>query len=322
MTAPLISVAMATYNGEKYLREQIDSILAQTHKNIEFIVCDDRSTDNTVAILREYQQLGKLSYSVNEKNLGYYHNFERALSLCHGDYIALADQDDIWLPNKLEILLNEIGTNSLIASDALLVDKNNEILQSSFKSYANLPVVYEYDFLRVLHSGFITGCTIMLRREMLNHAMPFPKSIQYHDWWLGFVGFKTGGTRYIDQQLIRYRQHDNNQIGAELKLSKGNNSEGKMNKLERSFRNYLEYELGCIKRYSELLIYAKALQFSNEEISYLKRAIAYAELPFKNYNSVFMPAYVVFQIRELPISVRVKKLLRYTFFKLLSYLYR
>ena len=101
MQNKLVSIAMATYNGEKYLKEQLDSIYAQTYKDIEVIVCDDCSSDKTVEILDEYKEKYGLKYYINEKNLGFKKNFEKAISLCSGDFIALADQDDIWIENKI-----------------------------------------------------------------------------------------------------------------------------------------------------------------------------------------------------------------------------
>ena len=134
---PLISIALATYNGEKYLREFLDSIAYQTYKNIEIIACDDQSTDNTVKILEEYSKILNLRYYLNENRLGPVKNFEKALKLCSGRFIALADQDDIWLPEKIETLYNEIikDNNILcVKSDAYLIDANcNFITESNIK---------------------------------------------------------------------------------------------------------------------------------------------------------------------------------------------
>ena len=104
-----ISIALATYNGGRFLREQLDSIYAQTWRNIEVVASDDRSSDDTVAILEEYGQSHGLRYEINDENLGFVRNFEKILARCTGDFIALADQDDIWLPDKLERLIAGIG---------------------------------------------------------------------------------------------------------------------------------------------------------------------------------------------------------------------
>lgn len=130
---PLISIAIATYNGEKYLKEQLDSIYAQTYKNIEVVVTDDCSTDKTVEILDKYAKTHGLKYFVNEKNLGFVKNFEKAMTLCKGKFVALADQDDIWEKNKIQILYGHIGDSLLIHSDASLIDAEGEIINTSYK---------------------------------------------------------------------------------------------------------------------------------------------------------------------------------------------
>ena len=125
----MISIAMATYNGEKFIREQLDSILAQTITDWELIVCDDVSIDATITILEEYAKKdGRIQIHKNKVNLGFKRNFEKAISLCSGDYIALYDQDDIWYPNHLEILYNQIGDHSLSIGNSDIVNVNNQYL--------------------------------------------------------------------------------------------------------------------------------------------------------------------------------------------------
>ena len=127
----MISIAMATYNGEKYLREQIDSILNQTIQDFELIVCDDCSTDTTWNILQDYQsQDRRIKCYRNEENLGFKKNFEKAIGLCTGEYIALSDQDDIWLPEHLEKLVNIIGNADLACGTELLFsDTTNKMME-------------------------------------------------------------------------------------------------------------------------------------------------------------------------------------------------
>ena len=127
----MISIAMATYNGELFIREQLDSILTQTLSDWELIVCDDGSTDNTLSILQEYANNdSRIKIYQNETNLGFKRNFEKAIGLCSGECIALCDQDDIWYPNHLEILLNLIGNNSLSIGNSDIVDTNNTFLNN------------------------------------------------------------------------------------------------------------------------------------------------------------------------------------------------
>lgn len=212
MDNKLISIAMATYNGEKYLREQLDSIYNQTYKNLEIIVCDDCSSDGTVQILEEYAQSRGLKYYVNEKNLGYTGNFEKAAKLCNGEFIAFSDQDDIWKPEKLEIMLNEIGDNSLIHTDATLINNDKQVIAESSKEKSNKK---KYVISPEAHNKYIElittvqGCIILCRQDLLDKALPVPGG-EHYDFWPGFVASKTGGIKYLDQQLIYWRVHGEN----------------------------------------------------------------------------------------------------------------
>ena len=209
---PLISIAMATYNGEKYLKEQLESIYAQTYKNIEVIVTDDCSTDKTVEILKQYAASYQLKYFVNEQNLGYVKNFEKAISLCSGDFIALSDQDDIWEKDKLEILLNKIGSNLLIHSDCSIIDNQSNMIKPYWKE-KNL---YHTDFRTLLFKNVVTGCTVLFNKDLLNGALPFPEGIAYHDWWLALYAAKHDRITYTSKCLTQYRQHNEQNTGIRI----------------------------------------------------------------------------------------------------------
>lgn len=208
----LVSIAMATYNGEKYLREQLDSIYDQTYKNIEVVVTDDCSTDGTVGILEEYTQKYGLKYKVNKQNLGYTRNFIRAAELCSADYIAFADQDDIWMPEKIQLMMDEIGDNTLIHTDATLIDTEKNIIAESSKNHFNIRQYIETPEKHNKYVGLITcvqGCTILFKRGLLDKALPMPPGEQY-DFWFGFVASKMEGIKYLDEKLILWRVHENN----------------------------------------------------------------------------------------------------------------
>lgn len=213
-----ISVAMATYNGEKYLRRQLDSIYKQGLLPFEVIVTDDCSTDNTLIILEEYKVKYGLKYFVNESNVGFVKNFEKAMVLCSGDFIALSDQDDVWLPWKLERLFQSIGDKVLICSDAALINENDTIIADSYFRYQNLYPYLDNLFLNLLFNNFVTGCTILFKRELLALALPIP-NIRYHDHWLGLVAIKHGGLIFLDEPLIYYRQHGGNDTGSHAFMS-------------------------------------------------------------------------------------------------------
>jgi glycosyltransferase involved in cell wall biosynthesis len=207
---PLVSVAVTTYNGERFLREQLDSIHNQTYNNIEVVVTDDCSIDGTTRILEQYKKRYNLRFYVNERNLGYVRNFERAISLCQGKYIALADQDDTWFPEKIEKLVNAIGDYSLIFSDAILIDRDHKKISDSFKRTSTYLADTDTPFLQLCFHKCIYGCTMLFRGELLEHVLPIPYGIRNHDWWLPIVAAKNGGVQYLDKKLMFYRQHDNN----------------------------------------------------------------------------------------------------------------
>jgi glycosyltransferase involved in cell wall biosynthesis len=220
MTDSLISVVMATYNGEAYLREQLDSILNQTYQNFELIVVDDGSKDETLTILNEYSRIDeRVIVFPAEENLGVVKNFERGLKLTKGDFIALSDQDDVFRKDKLEVLLNTICNNpncDMVVSDLTLIDHNGKEFAQSFWNYQRLKPVAGKPFRRLIYSNFVTGCALMFNRRLLLAALPFPSDCKVHDWWLAVVAAssKCGGICLIDEQLVYYRQHDKNVIGA------------------------------------------------------------------------------------------------------------
>jgi glycosyltransferase involved in cell wall biosynthesis len=209
----MLSIAMATYNGEKYIYEQIDSILGQTYQDFELVICDDCSTDSTWIILQEYEKKDvRIHCYKNEKNIGFTKNFEKAISYCNGEYIALSDQDDIWTDNHLEILLNNIGQNLLIGSNALLVNEQNESLNITMKDIVHIKDVPNDPYLifqRLLYMSFIQGASMLFDKILLVEAIPFPEDIP-HDYWLSVIAASKSKLIYDDFISLRYRQHSNN----------------------------------------------------------------------------------------------------------------
>lgn len=209
----MVSIAMATYNGAKYLKEQIESILDQSIEDFELVICDDCSTDNTWAILENYSKKdNRIVLYRNEKNLGFKGNFEKAMGLCKGDYIALCDQDDIWMPNHLEVLLNEMNDNfQIVCGDSKLVDeKGNDLgLTWSYLYSLDYNPTDSQDVARhiILNSSSYQGASMLIRREFLKYALPIPKGVFFHDQWFAFVSCFTGGLKYIETPLSKYRRH-------------------------------------------------------------------------------------------------------------------
>lgn len=206
----MISIAMTTYNGEKYLREQIVSILAQTVQDFELIVCDDCSKDLTKEILKEYQQNDKrIKVFWNDSNIGYKKNFEKAISKCKGEYIALSDQDDIWMPNHLELLLKTIGTKSLAFGNCIIVDKDGSETGMTVKYQESMDTVPTNDFSWAktvyLFRNPAMGMTMLFKRDLLKYALPFP-NIDLHDIWLMCLSSMIDGISYVETPIVKYRR--------------------------------------------------------------------------------------------------------------------
>jgi len=206
-TQPLISIPILTYNGEKYLREQLDSIYAQTYKNIEVLAFDDGSTDKTVSILHEYHLKFGLQYTVHAKNLGFLKNGEYSLKACTGDYIAPSDQDDIWKEHKLEVLMNAINNNMLIYADSSTMDEQGTKFDDHyFGSRWNL--IEGNEPLKFVFGNSISAHAMLFKRELVDKALPLPDTMDFHDWWLVFCASCLDNIVLYPEPLVYYRRHD------------------------------------------------------------------------------------------------------------------
>lgn len=210
----MISVCLTTYNGQSFIKKQLESILLQLSAGDEILVFDDVSSDSTVQIITEFND-SRIKLIVNEENLGYTRNFEKAISCANGDIIFLCDQDDIWLPNKVSIMSEYLKRYSFVVSDAKVINTNDDIISESFylarKPYKNkLGNLFKFGYL---------GCCMAFRREILEKALPFPanKELATHDNWLFLVGQWYGSLLCIDNQLILYRRHQSNTSSGGLK---------------------------------------------------------------------------------------------------------
>ncbi len=211
----LVSVALAAYNGSWYIRKQLNSILLQTFRDFELVVCDDASTDDTWDILCEYQEKDKrVRCYRNDKNLGFVKNFEKAAQLCGGDFIALSDQDDIWSENHLEVLIENRDKASLVFSESLGITADGSIMPHCFFS-KNIDTLFSFDkndlFFFTLAWNFAQGCTMLVQRDLMNAALPFPDDIDFHDHWLSCVALVAGsGLHFVDTVTVYYRHHGGN----------------------------------------------------------------------------------------------------------------
>ena len=225
--SPLISIVMATYNGEKYLRDQVDSLLAQSYPSLEFVFVDDASSDASLAILQEYAlRDSRIRFISNPVNQGLLATFETGIRASKGEMIALSDQDDVWMPEKISLLAGAIDSHSLIYADSALTNAAGTIT-GKFSDRNHL-----CDYPTALHYVFGTkamGHAMLFKREIIDIALPFPDYVG-HDYILGFAAAALKGVSYFPATLVNYRQHSSNTMGADL-------SKGKKNYNTREERN-------------------------------------------------------------------------------------
>lgn len=220
-----INIILSTYNGEKYLKEQLDSILSQSFSDFKVLVRDDGSTDNTVAILKEYEKMYPNKISLiedDEGNLRSTRSFMKLLEYSSDcEYVMFCDQDDVWLPEKIELTLKKIiemeeefgDIPLLVHTDLVVVDESLRIINNSFFNFQKIDP-YRDSFNNLLMQNVITGCTVMINKDLVQKCLPIPDGVIIHDWWAGLVASKFGKIGYLSQATIQYRQHRANVVGA------------------------------------------------------------------------------------------------------------
>lgn len=218
-----VEILLATYNGECYIREQIDSILNQEYSNWIVRVCDDASTDHTYEILSEYRNRfpDKFILEKNQKGFGSAKlNFFHLIRQSSCDYVMCCDQDDVWLPNKISLTLQEMKRNEkedmpvLVHTDLKVVDAKLHVLSESFFQHSNLRKSFEYR--DILIQNHVTGCTMMMNRplvDLLNMQENY-EDILMHDWLAVIVAAGLGKVAFVDCPTMLYRQHAVNSVGA------------------------------------------------------------------------------------------------------------
>lgn len=260
----LVSIALCTYNGENFLVKQLESLLSQSYKNIEIIAVDDCSGDNTWDILRDYAARdNRLFISQNAKNIGYTRNFEKAIKLCKGSFIALADQDDIWEISKITILMESVSDHVLVYHNSDFVDAKSERIGESTMG-SRLRMYQGQSCLPFILSNCISGHAALFSKELLKYLMPFDERF-YHDWWLAYVAFNIGKVKYVDEVLVHYRQHQAS-ITDSLKLRQdGLQATGTVSGIERISLNldWLQYCANFIHNKQPELINKAYLIFSS-----------------------------------------------------------
>ena len=205
-----ISVAMASYNGAKYIKEQITSILANLKDDAELVISDDGSTDETVAIVKDIAKADRRVKLISGPGKGIKKNFEYAIANCHGDYIFLSDQDDIWAKDKVQTVMQifEEKHCSLVMHDAVVVNEDNtEEIMPSFFAYRGSKTGA---FANIVKNSYM-GCCMAFKSELKEWILPIPNEIQMHDQWIGVLNdLKGTGSFITEKKLLFYRRHEEN----------------------------------------------------------------------------------------------------------------
>ena len=258
-----ISILLSAYNGEQFLKDQIESILVQTNKSWVLYIRDDGSKDGTIGIINFYaerypRQIIKIEDDAgNLKSAG---SFMRMLENVSSEYYMFCDQDDVWLPFKIEITLNKIKEleaanpqkGVLVFTDLAVVGEDLETINGSMWNYNKIDPENAKDFYKTTCLSSITGCTLMFNNRIKEIVLPYPQAALMHDWWISLNAVHYGIVDYIDTPTVLYRQHANNVLGAEA-LSKNH------------YLKRLIFFWSTIKDNRKVLKMLKALKF---EVSY------------------------------------------------------
>lgn len=221
----MIDILMATYNGEKFIKEQIDSIISQSYSDWRLIISDDCSKDGTVDIIKVFQKKYPekiLIFENDEPSGSAQNNFFNAIKYSTSDYIMFSDQDDVWLPDKIEKTYNKMieiesacdtNTPVLVHTDLKVVDRTLNTINDSLFEMMNMDS-NRCAFNNLLVQNIVTGCTIMGNRELFNYLKKIPKNAVMHDMWIALIASAFGEIGFVDKSTMLYRQHGNNSVGA------------------------------------------------------------------------------------------------------------
>lgn len=324
-----IDILLATYNGEKYVAEQIDSILNQSYKNINLIISDDCSSDSTPEMLKEYENKdSRVKVYIQNNNLGVVKNIEFLLNKVESPYYMLADQDDYWLPEKVEKSLETLKNNDadLVFGDLEVVDEKLNTMYKSFNDYMLLTRKinkyinsYKVNYLY----NCVTGCTILAKKETIEKVLPLPTNSKrlIHDHWIGIMVSLNGKLAYMPETYIKYRQHGNNQVGTE-KISHG------FKKVEQVRELFVNVKLGVFGTYVENKEkFPEDLQKLNQEAyDYFKMLENKKKINFRGwttfhklYKTETFKYYIEnFMIINMPIISKVPFSIRHMILKLMG----
>ncbi|WP_018305588.1 glycosyltransferase family 2 protein [Desulfitobacterium hafniense] len=281
----MITILMGTYNGAKFIAEQIESILSQTEKDWKLIISDDCSTDATASIVSKYAEAyqDKMTFIVRDKPSGSAkNNFIHMLSLYESEYIMTCDQDDVWLPTKIELTMKKMREMEdkfgkekplLVHTDLKIVDANLKVMADSMFEYQNLDSGCSA-LNNLIVQNIVTGCTMMINRCLLDWIRDVPEESIMHDWWLAITASAFGHIGFVKEPTVLYRQHSNNEVGAKsakslsynlqrlMELRKSELTLRKTYEQAKAFLDIYEQNLSVeqsvmIKAYTSLTTYGK-----------------------------------------------------------------
>ena len=320
-----VDILLATYNGERFLAEQLDSLIAQTHKNWRILARDDGSTDGTLALLKAYKaQLVDKMEIIDDSvgNLGSVGNFSALMEASSAPYVAFCDQDDVWRPEKLAVGLAAVTrlekrwgveTPCLSFSDLEVVDEALNSTASSFWDHENISPDRASELSRVLSQNVVTGCTAVLNRSLAALAAPIPVDAVVHDWWVAITAAAFGRVAPVPQTTMLYRQHGENETG-----STGYNLMVILNRFVTLIKTHGRKHPRYSRRYRQAVVFQKKF---DQCLNPVHRSVveSYLELP----NSHFLKrVFLLSSRRYLPtglirtLSFMVffnKKVLRYRY---------
>ena len=269
-----IGIVLATYNGEKYLAQMLDSLVAQTRPADFIVAVDDGSKDNTPAILKSYQDRLPLQVTILEKNSGHRVAFSKALELAQpqlssNDQIALADQDDVWLPQKLEILEKEIQDKSLVFGDAQVVDADGKIIAESWRSYSKIEKKISIE-QQIAGINNVTGCLSLFSASLLDAILPIPEGVTVHDRWIAMLADKHNGVAAIDTPVVQYRIHGNNAVGGVAAPS-----------MSKTLETQIQWTQTILDNAKRLDLTEKEIRFAKNLLSLTKARLTHGFTPFR-----------------------------------------
>jgi len=281
--SPLVAVLIATYNGEAFLKQQLDSILNQTYSNIKIYISDDNSSDTTVQIIENYKEKfpDKIFYTLNKSNVGVVKNFENLIFNCQEEYMALSDQDDIWQVNKLkkqmdamlELESENISLPCLVNSDLSMIDEKEQMTHQSYFKFRNYVLSDKRYLGHILVPSGIMGNILLMIKRLKHSTLPFPDALDRHDYWLGLHAELFGKRKTIQEQLVQYRIHNDNISNSKSIIKKNKMSikrDIKLPNMETNRKLFLPKLIGRITSKEDLKTvnaYIDYLKFNKNRLS-------------------------------------------------------